>query len=207
MMINESALPDIDEESLTEDLSTTANQTTMISSSSGQNPILKITPRPLHIDTSCDLHDGEIEDLSAPLMMSPSSDGHFRRRASSKDKDDPVRVYRVSSQVSPSQFYQRRKERMEECCHRIVEIQRNLWRNTIAFMNLMAKVLFWFSLIAMSAGIVYYTRELAINGYVVLFLERILSFDTCVVCLLVITFFSNGCHSFMFIFIVTMIPH
>jgi len=31
-------------------------------------------------------------------------------------------------------------------------------------MNFMAKVLFWVSLIAMSSGIVYYTRELAING-------------------------------------------
>jgi hypothetical protein len=122
-------------------------------------------PRPLHIDTEFDLQDAEMEDLAAPLMLSASSDNQIRRRASSKDKDGPVNIHRVSSPVSsPREFYQKRKQRMEECFHRMVEIQRNLWKNTIALMNFMAKVLFWFSLIAMSAGIVYYTRELAING-------------------------------------------
>lgn len=155
----ESDLPNIDEESLSEDLSASTPNTM------NHNSTFKNHPRPLHIDTGFDVQETEVEDLSAPLMLSASNDtNEMRRRTSSKDKDDPGSIHRVSSQVSPREFYQKRKERMEECFHRMVEIQRNLWKNTIALMNFMAKVLFWFSLIAMSAGIVYYTRELAING-------------------------------------------
>lgn len=137
---------------------------------------LKVTPKmgPLHIESGehepFDLvpEIEETEQLGTPLIINvPSSEQEIRsrRRTISNDRMSPLHSSSSSNlNSSPNPFYTKRKEKMKECCHRAVEIQRNLWRNTIVMMNFMAKVLFWCSLIAMSAGIVYYTRELAING-------------------------------------------
>jgi len=147
-----------------------------------QKLTVKVTPRkmgPLHIEAGVhkpfDLHVvpeiEESEQLGTPLIIAPSAgepEIRSRRRTVSNDRMSPPHLSSSSSNLNLSPnlnpFYTTRKEKMKECCHRALEIQRNLWRNTISLMNFMAKVLFWCSLIAMSAGIVYYTRELAING-------------------------------------------
>lgn len=150
-----------------------------------QKPQLKlklkeVTPKmgPLHIESGEHEHEPfdpvpeieETEQLGTPLIINASSSEQeirSRRRTISNENDRMSPLHPSSSSnlnLSPNPFYTKRKEKMKECCHRALEIQRNLWRNTIVMMNFMAKVLFWCSLIAMSAGIVYYTRELAING-------------------------------------------
>ena len=121
--------------------------------------------------------DNLVETLTVPLVItSPSKDSEFRNRqrtssdiSSTSNANLNINVNAnlddIKPPLSPTTYiYNRRKERLQECFHRAVEIQRNVWRNTITLMNFLAKVLFWASLIAMSAGIVYYTKELAMHG-------------------------------------------
>jgi hypothetical protein len=123
-------------------------------------------PAPLHLETEMTEIES-IDTLTAPLVISSSTNEHEirnRQRSSSDMSRSTASRAGAARSTSPAFVYNRRRERVRECCHRAVEIQRNVWRNTISLMNFLAKVLFWASLIAMSAGIVYYTRELAIHG-------------------------------------------
>jgi len=112
------------------------------------------------------------ENLVIPLVGKPSfTEGEMRsrKRTASLESSSPEVATRGHPQnlISTSgrkQFYNRRKERLRECCHRAAEIQKNLLRNTITLMNLMAKVLFWISLFALAGGVIWYSRELAVNG-------------------------------------------
>lgn len=110
-----------------------------------------------------DIHEEDHEDhedLMSPLYITSSGENEMRsRRGNSmgkhnQDTDDrPIK-----------RFYHNKKEKMRECFHKAVEIQATLLRSTIGFMNLMAKVLFWASLLAMCIGVIWYSRELAIHG-------------------------------------------
>lgn len=51
-----------------------------------------------------------------------------------------------------------------QCCSNTDEIRKNILRNTITFMNFMAKLLFWSSLVLLIAGVVWYSKELALHG-------------------------------------------
>ncbi len=51
-----------------------------------------------------------------------------------------------------------------QCCSDTDEIRKNILRNTITFMNFMAKLLFWSSLVLLIAGVVWYSKELALHG-------------------------------------------
>ena len=57
-----------------------------------------------------------------------------------------------------------RKRNLQQCCSHTMEVQKNLLRNTIALMNFLAKILFWVSLVALSVGVFWYSRELALHG-------------------------------------------
>lgn len=110
-----------------------------------------------------DIHEEDHEDnedLMSPLYITSSGENEMRSRKRnsmgkhSQDTDDrPMK-----------RFYDNKKEKMRECFHKAVEIQATLLRSTIGFMNLMAKVLFWASLLALCIGVIWYSRELAIHG-------------------------------------------
>lgn len=114
----------------------------------------------------------ESKSLVTPLVVKSSfieGEMRSRKRTASPEASSPEVATRGNAQnlISMSgrkQFYNRRKERLRECCHRAAEIQKNLLRNTITLMNLMAKVLFWISLFALAGGVIWYSRELAVNG-------------------------------------------
>jgi hypothetical protein len=149
-------------------LTNTPSSSASASSSATTTPN-KLKPGPLHIEEIEPLDEiEETEQITAPLMMASIDQSKRtlsrRRTVSNNDRSLSPHHNASSLQLSPNHFYNKRKKNMNECCHRALEIQKNVWRNTITLMNFMAKVLFWVSLIAMSAGIVYYTRELAING-------------------------------------------
>jgi len=134
------------------------------------------------LDTSVLTHEDLAEALIAPLVMpacasiGAENEIRVRRSTSSSAADNMMSPHQNAHMdmdmdiaeslgpISPNHFYNKRKERLQQCCHRAVEIQGNVWRNTITLMNFMAKVLFWSSLLAMTVGIVYYTRELAMHG-------------------------------------------
>ncbi len=110
--------------------------------------------------------------LLAPLMLSSASSGggadneiRSRKRTTSDDNDDYDHINSNGNpRRSPKHFYNKRQEKMRECCEKALEIQRNILRNTISFMNFLAKLLFWLSLVAMAVGVIWYSRELAVNG-------------------------------------------
>ncbi len=58
----------------------------------------------------------------------------------------------------------RRKERIRQCCSHANEIRRNILRNTITFMNFLARLLFWVSLVVTALGVIWYSKELAQHG-------------------------------------------
>lgn len=118
----------------------------------------------LHQDANAsmleDIHEEDHEDhddLMSPLYITSSGENEMRsRKRNSMGKHTDERPMK--------RFYNNKKEKMRECFHRAVEIQANVLRSTIGFMNLMAKVLFWASLLAMCIGVIWYSRELAIHG-------------------------------------------
>lgn len=172
-MMDDSDLSDIEEENSLSSFSSNAlpkqNTNELPSNASTDVSHANSKMNPLHIETGASIPQQEEEDenneddhLSTPLIVSATSEyeieSGIRKRTSSLDASK-----RVSVRI-PNHFYNKRKERMKECFTRALELQRKMWRNTITLMNFLAKVLFWVSLIAMSAGILYFTRELAING-------------------------------------------
>jgi hypothetical protein len=52
-----------------------------------------------------------------------------------------------------------------KCCRE----HRGIVRSTLSCMNLVAKILLWCSAMASVAAVVWYTNELRINGYVLLY--------------------------------------
>ncbi len=127
----------------------------------------------------------EMESLTQPLVKSESEIRNRQRASTSTPTPAPTScttpthtntnfhtrnhahahsILNSNPNISNISNNHRRRERVRECCHRFLELQRNLYRNTITLMNFLAKVLFWASLLAMSAGIVYYTRELVKHG-------------------------------------------
>jgi len=58
----------------------------------------------------------------------------------------------------------RKKEQLRNCCDHVSELQRDFLRNTFIFMNFMARILFWVSLVALTIGVGYYSRELYYHG-------------------------------------------
>ena len=171
-MMDDSDLSDIEEENSLSSFSSNAlpkqNTNDLTSNASTDVSHAKSKMNPLHIETGAGMsqqeedENNEDDHLSTPLIVSTASEyeieSGIRKRTSSLDASKRVSVR------SPNHFYNKRKERMKECFTRALELQRKMWRNTITLMNFLAKVLFWVSLIAMSAGILYFTRELAING-------------------------------------------
>ena len=60
--------------------------------------------------------------------------------------------------------YFHRKEKLRQCCNHADELRRHILRNTIVFMGIMAKLLFWVSLVVMAFGVFWYSKELALHG-------------------------------------------
>ena len=115
------------------------------------------------------------EELIAPLVqplidntgaISPTtSDVTIRsRKKISHDLDDDDDNENNKSNKHFRILKQRHTDRVRQCCHHAAEIQRNVLRNTITAMNFLARVLFWVSLVALSIGVVWYSRELALHG-------------------------------------------
>jgi hypothetical protein len=109
------------------------------------------------------------ENLTEPLVTSVEDHGgvtkadqneiRSRKRAMGDDE-----VMNDSQRASPNHFYLIRRKNLHQCCSHAMEVQRNLLRNTIAMMNFLAKILFWISLVALTVGVVWYSRELALHG-------------------------------------------
>lgn len=108
------------------------------------------------------------EALMTPLVLNTSSSisasGENEIRSRKRTTSGEIKPIVDKVARSSKQFYNKRHERLRECCDKALEIQRNVLRNTISFMNFLAKILFWFSLLAMSVGVIWYSRELAVNG-------------------------------------------
>jgi hypothetical protein len=101
------------------------------------------------------------ENLMSPLYISSSAENEVRSRKRNSMEKNNVH----NSEDRPMKlFYNNNKAKMRECFHKAMEIQVSVLRSTIGFMNLMAKVLFWASLLAMCVGVIWYSRELAIHG-------------------------------------------
>lgn len=138
--------------------------------------------------------DSSTENLMAPLVLSGSSSPvntsreiRSRKKAMGDDDnyddnydDDDVNANSnnnnsswnnssstPSTSARNSQLHaicSRKKERLRQCCDQISELQRDIFRNTIIFMSFMARLVFWFSLVALSGAVFYYSRELYFHG-------------------------------------------
>jgi len=65
-------------------------------------------------------------------------------------------------------FSSGRESRLRKCWYHSVHFYRELVKNTLVCMNILAKILFWISLLCLMAGVVWYSMELHKYGYVLI---------------------------------------
>lgn len=102
--------------------------------------------------------------LSNPNSISSDSNCNSSKNNSKNHNHNPFSTAAASASIGTSSTTGRGKERIRKCCSLANEIRRNILRNTITFMNFLARVLFWVSLVVTALGVIWYSRELALHG-------------------------------------------
>mmetsp|Transcript_476 Transcript_476/g.764 ORF Transcript_476/g.764 Transcript_476/m.764 type:complete len:684 (-) Transcript_476:96-2147(-) len=109
--------------------------------------------------------DDEVGSSSSKKAVSDYSK-YFRKR-SVNDNEEPRKQTLLSMECAKLENYsskEKRRERLRTCCHHFQQMQKSALRNTITVMNILARVLFWISVVAMAIGVIWYSRELYFHG-------------------------------------------
>lgn len=106
-----------------------------------------------------DIQEDDPKELMSPLFITGSTENEIRIR-----KRNSIDTNEKGTEHPMNFFYNNNKAKIRECYHRALEFQLGVLRSTIGLMNLMAKALFWASLVALSVGVLWYSRELTIHG-------------------------------------------
>jgi len=104
------------------------------------------------------------------MMNQPTSNKSTQRNTSTcKKKNNNIPFLTISTMdgaISSSSIMITKESRVRKCCNYTAHLYRDVIKNTIVCMNILAKIVFWMSLVSMLLGIVWYSKELHEHGYV-----------------------------------------